>query len=183
MKNTISRLKGHGIKFEAGLTSEEIIRIEDIYKIIFPVDLREMLHNALPVGERFPNWRDFSEHNTNRILEMLNWPLEGMLFDVEHNEFWFDLWGSKPIEIEKAKELCIEEYKKVPKLIPIYSHRYISSHPNEEGNPIFSVYQTDIIYYGENLDEYFKVEFNDKEHKDINYSKIKKIEFWSDIVG
>jgi len=67
-------------------------------------------------------------------------------------------------------------------LIPIYSHRYIPSRHCEINNPIFSVHQTDIIYYGENLEEYFKVEFKDKEHKDIDFDSIKHIDFWTDLL-
>jgi hypothetical protein len=32
--------------------------------------------------------------------------------------------------------------------------------PNEAGNPIFSVHQTDIIYYGNDLVDYFHDEFH-----------------------
>ncbi len=50
---------------------------------------------------------------------------------------------------------------KVPKLIPIYSHRYIPSSLNEIGNPVYSVHQTDIIYYGKDLWDYFNIAFNE----------------------
>jgi hypothetical protein len=70
-----------------------------------------------------------------------------------------------------------------PKLIPIYSHRYIPEKPNESGNPILSVYQTDIIYYGANLLEYFENEFRRKGTKLEIDSRIKEIEFWSEIIN
>jgi hypothetical protein len=182
-KNIISTLKKRGIRCETGLSLEEIKQIELKYKISFPPDYLELLQTVLPVGDQFPNWRDFSESNSSLIRSRLNWPLEGMLFDIEHNVFWHESWGPKPDELEKAKEICIRAYEKVPPLIPVCSHRYIPSFPYEYGNPVFSVYQTDIIYYGENLEEYFKVEFNMKPHMEIDYSGIKHIEFWSDIVS
>ncbi len=71
---------------------------------------------------------------------------------------------------------------KVPKLIPIYSHRYIPSSLNEIGNPVYSVHQTDIIYYGKDLWDYFNIEFGNKMHKDIAFNEIKtKIPFWSEL--
>lgn len=57
------------------------------------------------------------------------------------------------------------------------------SFPFEYGNPIMSVHQTDIIYYGENLLSYLLVEFGLKEHEDIDFENIKYIPFWSDIIN
>ena len=68
-----------------------------------------------------------------------------------------------------------------PKLIPLFGHRFLPDRPREAGNPVFSVYQTDIIYYGTNLANYFANEF----HLDIGAPRcrpeepIKRIEFWS----
>jgi hypothetical protein len=53
--------------------------------------------------------------------------------------------------------------------------------PNESGNPIFSIYQLDIIYYGTNLEHYFANEFRytkSGSYELENYPE-KKIEFWS----
>ena len=47
-----------------------------------------------------------------------------------------------------------------PVLIPICSHRYIPAEPFESGNPVFSVHQTDIIYYGADLMDYLQNEFS-----------------------
>jgi hypothetical protein len=182
-KQAIERLKSHNVLFEKGLSQDEVSLIEAQYQIVFPPDLRELLQMGLPISKGFVNWRNFSDQNVASIKEKLNWPLEGIFFDMEHNSFWYDAWGTKPGNAEEAKRICETEYQKVPRLIPIFSHRYIPSYPNECNNPIFSVYQTDIIYYGENLEEYFKVEFHDKEYKDIDFNRIKSIEFWTDITG
>jgi hypothetical protein len=52
-----------------------------------------------------------------------------------------------------------EKLREYPRLMPIYGHRYIPCLPHEAGNPIFSVYQTDIIFYGFGLANYFQNEF------------------------
>lgn len=181
--DAIERLKRHNILIENGLSQQEITVIEKRYQIVFPPDLLELLQTGLPVSEGFVNWRDYSEENVAAIKRKLGWPLEGILFDIEHNAFWHDGWGMKPGNTEEAKEICRAEFSHVPALIPIYSHRYIPCEPIERQNPIFSVYQTDIIYYGENLEEYFKVEFHEKEYRDIDFDHIKNIRFWSDIMG
>lgn len=41
-----------------------------------------------------------------------------------------------------------------PRLIPIYAHRFTPAAPSPSESPVFSVWQTDIIYYGANLLEY-----------------------------
>ncbi len=179
----INKLKSKGILFESGLSEHEIENIESFYNIVIPPDLNEFLSIAHPVSNNFINWRDMNENNVNIIRDRLNWPLEGMIFDIENNSFWYKQWGPKPDNIEEAIKICKKELEKVPKLIPICSHRYIPSEPSEVGNPVFSVYQTDIIYYGENLTSYLEIEFNLKKHEDINFGSIKDIRFWSELVS
>ena len=50
-------------------------------------------------------------------------------------------------------------FAKVPVMVPIYSHRYLLAHPDRTGTPVLSMYQTDIIYYGTDLVDYFHHEF------------------------
>ncbi len=178
----IEKLKSASVKFEEGLSPSELSRAEETYAIRFPPDLRELLMTAIPVSEQFINWRDRSEANHQEILKRLNWPLEGMLFDIRHNSFWWPAWGERPDEIELAFSIAEKNYQQVPKLIPIYSHRYIPASPAEPNNPVFSVYQTDIIYYGSNLVEYLEVEFKFRQHNTIDFNGIKRIPFWSEIV-
>lgn len=183
LKHIVERLENHGVLFESGLSLIEISNLEKTFNLLFPPDLRDLLLLALPVSKGFVDWKNNTEENINSIRQRLRWPLEGILFDIEHNSFWYKPWGIRPNDINQAKEICETEYLKVPALIPIYSHRYIPSTPLEQGNPIFSVHQTDIIYYGENLEEYLKVEFNDKPYNEINFDNIKEIQFWTDLVG
>jgi hypothetical protein len=68
-------------------------------------------------------------------------------------------------------------------LIPICSHRYIPAAPHEAGNPVFSVHQTDIIYYGADLMDYLQNEFNfyfGRTGYAITGSP-KRIPFWSEL--
>ena len=47
----------------------------------------------------------------------------------------------------------------VPKLILVNGHRYVPCFPDIMDVPVISLYQTDIIFYGNNLEDYFKREF------------------------
>mgnify|MGYP000616913547 CR=1 FL=1 len=161
-KLLIQLLKSRGIQFEKGLTNEELITVEANFDITFPPDLQTLLCLELPVSKEFVNWRKAlsSKEYEDEVFDKLNRPLEGMLFDIENNAFWDENWGEKPEIFEQQKEIATQNFKKYPKLIPIYSNRYIPSKPHETGNPILSVHQMDIIYYGFDLATYFRNEFH-----------------------
>ncbi|SEW46304.1 SMI1/KNR4 family protein [[Clostridium] fimetarium] len=99
----INALKVVHVQFDQGLTDKEIEQIENTYGIQFPKSLREMYQIALPISGSFYNWRDFHENNIRNIQGMLNWPLEGVLFDIVENDFWDNNWGEKPIDLLDAK--------------------------------------------------------------------------------
>ncbi|MEL6191651.1 MAG: SMI1/KNR4 family protein [Bacteroidota bacterium] len=179
-------LERQGVIFEEGLAKEEIIEIESLFGIQFPSDLGTFLGTRLPVSQGFIDWREAiqNEEVQSSIENRLAWPMDGLLFDIEHNDFWFSSWGSKPPELQKRLRVASQNIKNQPKLIPIYSHRYISSLPNESGNPVFSVYQTDIIYYGLNLADYFSNEFEIILPESFQVKKEpKEIPFWAELVS
>ncbi len=169
----IDLLKAAGVLFREGLSDEEILSVEQRYRINFPPDLRSFLQTQMPWGQ-FPNWRS---EDDPRIREMLRWPLDGMIFDVENNAFWLSEWGSKPSSKDEARAIVEQHVARAPRLIPIYAHRMIPDRPLEAGNPVFSVYQTDIIYYGFDLDDYFRNEFNLPGRKPWP-ERVRSIDFW-----
>jgi hypothetical protein len=171
----IAELRPKILVFDPGLTDAEVERAEDAYEISFPVDLRDFLQTALPRGLGFPNWRSLDDRT---IKEILSWPLEGILFDVERNDFWLPEWGPKPSTTQEVRAVVEEQVKGAPRLIPIYAHRMMPDKPREAGNPVLSVYQTDIIYYGFDLDDYFRHEFNLEGRKEWP-AKVQAIEFWN----
>jgi len=171
-------LEQAGVIFDSGLTETEVFAAETLYNFKFPPDLKEFLMFALPTSKGWINWRDLQ----NPIIkEMFDWVYEGIYFDIEHNVFWLDEWGAKPSNLEEALSIAKEKIDEAPKLIPIFGHRYIPAFPNEINNPVFSVYQTDIIYYGSNLWNYLENEFYYYFQKPSYRIKepIKRIEFWS----
>lgn len=170
-----------------GLTNNEVSEIEGVFDFQFPPDLCALLKCGLPESEGFPNWRLALSNQTVQkdINRRLNWPLAGMKFDVENCDVWLPDWGEKPDTKEEREKIVEQFYLDMPKLIPIYAHRYISSEPHEFGNPIFSVYQLDIIYYGVDLYRYFQNEFGMRESSQLVRpdQKPKAIRFWSGIAS
>jgi len=182
----IALLEKKGIRLESGLNNGEIQKIETRFQFRFPPDLCLLLQTVLPVSEGFYHWRmALVDINTaEQIEKMFDWVYEGICFDVEHNNFWVsrDLpdvpsWGPKPETLEKQLDTAKVHIATYPKLLPIYRHRFIPETPHEEGNPVFSVYQTDIIHYGDCLVDYFGRELiggDELPHE------VRRIPFWSD---
>jgi len=181
IKGIIELLNKRGIETRDGMNFDEIAATQDFYGIVFPPDLQGILMSFTPVSNGFYDWNDYSPDNVKKIKHRLEWPIYGILFDVEHNNFWWATWGDKPDSMSAKIQTAREHLENAPRLIPVFGHRFISSYPNEAQNPVYSVYQTDIIYYGEDIWDYFKVEFREKKYPDIEWEKIKKIPFWSEV--
>jgi hypothetical protein len=178
-------MKQRGVEFEQGLTDSEIGLAEEWGQFRFVPDLRAFLQTALPVawntqhGRReFPRWR----HDGAIIKNAQAWICEGIEFDILNNHFWLEAWGEKPLVIDDAFNVARQHLSSAPLMIPIYSHRHIPAEPYEAGNPVFSIYQTDIIYYGTDLESYLQNEFLRGSNFIIEDSAVKRIRFWSGLV-
>lgn len=170
-------LNSRGIEIAPGLSDVQLREIEEDFGFRFPPDLRMLLESFLPVGENFPDWRTRNQ----QLIERLDWPAEGIAFDVEEADFWLDAWGPRPEDVDDAIEEARRQVALAPILIPVYSHRFLPSKPEEAGNPIFSVYQTDIIIYGADLGWYFYEEFS-APRPDWSPGEPRRIDFWSDLL-
>lgn len=175
----IAMLKSGGVLFEAGLTDTELSLAEERVGCRFPLDLHSFLQTALPVGQGWPNWR---EPDSPYIADRLEWPADGIAFDIENNVFWWPAWGNKPPALADAVALMRERLREVPKQVPIFRHVYLPAEPELAGNPMLSVYQTDIIYGGRDLGEYLRRILSGEEWTLPNCNEVRRIRFWSELV-
>ncbi|GAA0591433.1 hypothetical protein GCM10010174_03040 [Kutzneria viridogrisea] len=143
-------------RVEPGLTEAEFNRVEEHFGLTFADDHRVFLSAGLPVGRRWPDWRDGAEQT---LLDQLAWPVEGLLFDVEKNGLWLGEWGERPRELSDAVAVAQQHLAGVPTLIPVFGHRYLPGIAGSWGLPVLSVVQSDIIVYGETLADYIQREF------------------------
>jgi hypothetical protein len=171
-KPLIQLLRDASLEFQPGLSDAEVVRIETRFNFRFPPDLRSFLQTNVPFWNS-PRWHTATDEEMQKWLE---WPVEEVLIDVEHNQFWLPEWGERPEELPEALQVASTKIQQAPKLIPILGNRYMPSLPNEAGNPVFSIHQTDIIYYGYDLEDYLRHEFNLPRSKWP--VKVKPIEFW-----
>jgi hypothetical protein len=70
-----------------------------------------------------------------------------------------DTWTENLGKIRAAVASVKAELKTAPFLIPVYAHRFIPATPHKSGNPVFSMYGIDTIYYGFDLADYLHKEF------------------------
>ena len=152
--------------------------MESRFGFRFPPDLRGLLQTALPRGPRFPDWRD---PESPALLDWLAGPFEGIAFDIENAAFWWDPWGPRPAALSDAIAVAKAAVACAPLLIPIFGHRFIPAEPELAGNPVFSVHQTDVIYYGVDLKRYLLCEFGGLDYDQAIGDNPRRIPFWSDL--
>jgi len=157
-----------------GYSQSDLDRAQQRFGLVFPPDLIGMLREKRPAAGH--DWNDEAARR-----RALSWPFEGLLFDVESNEMWWPEWGERPVKAQERCEVLRAIVSRAPKLIPLMSHRYLPQEPQSTGNPVFSVYQSDVIYYGSNLEDYFFREFQGWSARPWP-GAIRRIRFWSDLV-
>jgi hypothetical protein len=172
--------RAEGRLWAEGYTQSELDTAQAKYDLVFPPDLVALLRDRRPVLGY--DWRS----DDKEIRDMLKWPLRGLLSDVENNALWWPEWGDRPETAEARSEVLTKVISDAPKLIPLLSHRYLPAEPHEAGNPVFSVFHSDTIYYGADLADYFEREFVTEHEFEVRNRPwprpIKRIRFWSDLV-
>lgn len=160
-----------------GFAACELDFAQERFGFQFPPDLYELLQVCRPPGSY--DWAlDFED-----IERAFRWPFEGLLFDVEENGLWWPELGERPTGAADREAVLLAAVAAAPRLIPVYSHRYLPELPNLPGNPIFSVYQSDVICYGANLQEYLVAEFGGAPTYAPGFDgSIRQVPFWATMV-
>ncbi len=162
------------MNWTSGYSAAELERAQARFDLNFPPDLIDLLRDRRPVGG--PDW-----NNGEMVRSSLAWPFEGLLFDVENNVLWWPEWGDRPGTAEERAEVLRGVVSRAPRLIPIFSHRFLPASPGESGNPVFSVYQSDVIHYGADLDDY--IEREEQGWESVPWpDHVREIDFWSELV-
>jgi hypothetical protein len=160
-----------------GYSEAELERVQKQWQLRFPPDLITLLKEHGPLLDG-PKRFDWLKTDPATIQRMLDWPFESFWFDVEHANDWWPEWGQRPSTLIEARERLKHIFAEAPKLIPLVGHRYIPEEPFESGNPVFSVYQMDVICYGTDLTDWMHRERHGWDSKP--WTGIKEIRFWSD---
>ncbi|CAK9224942.1 unnamed protein product, partial [Sphagnum troendelagicum] len=151
-RSVIEHLKRAQVPIAEGLSDGEFDRIEATFALTFPPDLKGILQEGLPVGAAFPNWRT---GNFEQLRTRIDLPCAGLLHEVALGRFWWKTWGRRPAETQHAVQIASAALRAAPILIPMCGHCYIPCSPNQAGNPIFFVYQKEVVYCGYDVADFF----------------------------
>jgi len=173
-----SLLQASEATLSAPLADDEIVAVQSRFGFEFSQDQRELYAIALPTGPEWPDWR---RGPLDELRRWLDWPVDGVLFDVEHKGFWPSSWGERPHSLNSAIDVARGHMRAVPVLIPVYSHRYLPGAPVQPHVPVFSVYQTDTIYYGHDLVDYLENEFVRPPPGPPIAGPVVHVAFWSEL--
>lgn len=192
---------GEPIEFRPGLSNAECSALAERFGLRFPPDLRSFLQLTLPVrADEFPNWRDDAANELQLDQDYL---LRGIWNDIDpHQQPYFDMnaegsrelvtptfqprlwsptWGRVPEDRDAAYAVVSEQLARAPRFIRVFAHRFMPDTPAESGNPVFSIVQTDIIHYGDDLAGYFTAEFG-APLSNWAAKAPRDIPFWSELV-
>lgn len=187
---------GRACTIEPGLTDAEFARVEAEFGFEFADDHRAFLAAGLPLNVPHDDapgvirtyrdpWPDWRRGNPDVLRERLGWPVEGVLFDVEHG-YWHESWGERPEERRQALDLARAVLAEVPKLVPVYGHRFLPAGRSSYGHLVMSVWQTDIICYGADLAHYIQREFGPAQSDGPQAARSPQpqatVEFWRDFL-
>jgi hypothetical protein len=169
-----------GTSLAPGLNKTELAAVEQAAGIVLPTELRLMLTLALPVGP--PSWRDWRTDPTELMATWREYVTHGLVVDARHS-FWDDLWGPRPATVAEREHVVRQHATALPRLFPIFGHRALvidplPGHDSADGNPVFSVHQTDVIYYGNDLADWFNTEFGTP-LPDWVTRQPRRVPFWS----
>ena len=78
--------------------------------------------------------------------------------------------GKRTKNNEEIEKIVRDKLSYAPKLIPIYTHRYMPM-IDEKNNPIFFIHGVDVICYGTRINEYFQIEFGEKNKNQLNIQR------------
>jgi hypothetical protein len=169
-----------------GLTDAEFARMEQDCEFEFADDHRAFLAAGLPLNAPAPwrrrnPWPDWRDGDPSDLRERLDWPVNGVLFDVKHNALWHPSWGHRPAGTSEAMRTARQHLSRAPKMIPVYGHRYLPAGRGTYGHPVLSIYQADIIIYGTDLADYINCEFS-RWFISADWTPPPMVQFWSDFL-
>ncbi|MCR5837526.1 MAG: hypothetical protein K6G88_13570 [Lachnospiraceae bacterium] len=139
-----------------------------------------MLKEILPISKGFYNWRDQSDNNINYIKSSIARPISD-IYELAADVYWNDSWGEEPCDSKTIEEVVRKKILSAPKLIPVFAHRYMPLIGGKQV-PIFSIHGTDVICYGNNIEQYLKIEFGGMNQNEVDLSSIRSVPFWSELL-
>jgi hypothetical protein len=182
------------------MADDEVAEAEARFGLVFPPDYRlflQTLHTTDPERVRFEDGkirervgRPFHDWTGHRDLidKAMAWPVEGLLWSIEADHSWTSRWGERPLSREGRAELITRLSTEGAPLIPLMGHRYLVGSPLASGNPVLSIYGSDVIVYSPTFGDWLVEELASMIHPalkvlapDARASHF-AVPFWQDVI-
>ena len=185
-----------GTRWRGGLTESEIAWAERRYGLDFPPDYRRFLatlHTPDPeqvgaayegqtlvptTGRLMYDWTGPSEP----IRTALEWPVYGLVRSIEADDWWHSTWGERPETATERARVVRRLVEQGPPLIPVCGHRYLVGAPLGDGNPILSIYGSDVIVYADDLGSFLAHELALRPRHATRYEFADMLGLWWDVI-
>lgn len=156
------------------------------FDITFPPVWREVLSLALPMSVPsqprddgtvpwpvYPDWRLRDLAKTEQRVDA---PVDGLLFDVEWNGFWWHTWGEPPDDVVDRLHVARAHLEDVPRLVPLRQHLYAGQ---DDVSPVFSIVQSDLYIPSVTLVAYVAGSDQSQDAVPVEDFPIGIVPFWS----
>lgn len=165
-----------------GYSQTELDDVQAKWNLRFPPDLIELLRERRPLIDHRDCF-DWVTADPKLIRFWLDWPFEGYWRTVQRSGAWWPEWGERPRRLGEQREKLRGIFADAPTLIPLCGHSFIPDEPGETGNPVFSVFHSDIVHYGANLLDWLAREcWEPGAPPNRPLQLIREIRFWGDAV-
>ncbi|NIK55042.1 hypothetical protein [Kribbella shirazensis] len=156
-------------EIQPGLSETELARVEQRFGFEFADDHRAFLTAGLPVwttghdddpDKASWGWPDWRTADSDTLRAQVEWPTDCVIRHVTSGGRPAG-WGKRPDTLESAVAKAQRRLADVPRLIPVYAHRYLPAGRGTAGRPVISVHHlTDMMVYGLDLEDYLLHEFH-----------------------
>lgn len=155
-EQTVAQLARRGVEFASGLSSVDLDAISSSFSVPVPEEFELLLRVGVPVSPKWARWLDGPEQVA---ADARLWIDRAFAFDIEQCQYWHPLFGARPVSDADAVIQALEFVSTSPPLIPIYSHRFLTT-PSSRPRAVLSVWQAvDSVFYGNDLADYLSREF------------------------
>lgn len=169
---------------EPGLSAGELERAEAHFGLAFPPMWREVLALANPVDPDidisedkrcpdpwYPDWRLREAERTGRLIDA---PINGVLADVEHENFWWHAWGARPKDPLDRVAAAREGLASAARLVPLFHRLYVAA---TDDSPVFWIDRSTVRIPALRLADL--IIHDDQDVTSIGDRPVGGIEFWS----
>ncbi|MFC0105607.1 hypothetical protein [Kibdelosporangium aridum] len=170
------------VDIQPGLTNAEFTTVEQRFGFEFARDHRAFLAEGLPVwtvgGDDHPDcsnwgWPDWRDGDPDTLRQQVDHPT-AVILDAVRKGYWPTEWRKRPADPEQAMIKARARLADVPRMVPVYAHRYLPAGRDTSAQPVLSIHTLhDTIVYGLDLADYIDQEFRTAE---LN------VPFWRDIL-